>query len=65
MTYHIKLSIKEVVFEDLTGIDLFAGRGQWRGLGNTKKELSVPQNVGNFLTSPSSCQLLNKYFAAW
>jgi len=59
MTCHIKLSIKEVVFEDVAGIDLVAGRSQWRGLGNTVKELSIPQNVGNFLTSPSSCQLLN------
>jgi hypothetical protein len=41
MTYHIKFSIKEVVCEDVTGIDLVAGRGHWRGLGNTIMALSV------------------------
>jgi hypothetical protein len=47
---NIKMDLREVAW-GIHWIDLALDRDRWRALVNTVLNLSVPLNVGNFLTS--------------
>jgi hypothetical protein len=48
---NIKMDPREIGCGGMDWIDLVWDRDQWRALVNTVMSLSVPQNVGKFLSS--------------
>jgi hypothetical protein len=48
---YIRMDLREIGWEGLDWVYLVQDKGQWRALVNTVKNLRVPYETGNFLSS--------------
>jgi hypothetical protein len=54
---NIKIDFREIGLCSVDWIDLTQDRGQWMALVNTVMNLRVPENIGELLSSCTTCGL--------